>query len=55
MKQNIRFFRVTTKCGHVGKHFYLPVDFAIYAENGKIAAKIARSKSRVKHHQKDDI
>lgn len=55
MKNNIKFFKVTAKCGHVGKHFYLPVDFAIYAENAKIAAKIARNKSRVKHHQKDAI
>ena len=55
MKQNIRFYKVTGKCGHVGKHFYLPMEFAIHAENGKMAAKIARNKSRVKHHQKDAI
>ena len=55
MKQNTKFYKVTAKCGHVGKHYYLPIEFAIYAENGKMAAKIARNKSRVKHHQKDAI
>ena len=50
-----KYFKVVTKCGHVGRQHYVPVAFAVQAENGKEAAKIARFLPRVKHDHKDAI
>ena len=50
-----KYYRVLTKCGHVGRNGYVPIQFAIVAETGKEAAKIARDMPRVKHHHKDAI
>lgn len=50
-----RYFKVVTKCGHVGRRQYVPVAFAIKAEDAKEAAKIARYLPRVKHDHKDAI
>lgn len=55
MNDNKKYFKVVTKCGHVGRRFYVPVQFAVIAENGKEAAKIAREFPRVKHQHKDAI
>lgn len=49
------YYKVETKCGHVGKENYIIVNFPIKAESKKGAAKIARSIPRVKHNQKDAI
>lgn len=46
------YFEVVAKCGHVGRGHYVPISFAIIAENGKEAAKITRQMPRVKHHNK---
>ena len=51
----MRYFMVTAKCGHVGKDFYIPIDFPIRADSAKEAAAAARSLPRVKHHHKDAI
>ncbi|MCL2793493.1 MAG: hypothetical protein FWD87_10450 [Spirochaetaceae bacterium] len=50
-----KYFIVKTKCGHVGKNMYVPVEFAIYAKNGKEAAFIARQKPGVKRNHPDAI
>ena len=50
-----KFFRVTCKCGHVGRQFFVRVDFPVNADSGKEAAEIARSIPRVKHDHKDAI
>lgn len=50
-----KFYRVTCKCGHVGKHFFIRIDFPISADSGKEAAEIARNIPRVKHNHKDAI
>ena len=50
-----KYFSVTTKCGHVGRLNCVWIDFAIYAESAKEAAKIARQKGRAKHHHKNTI
>jgi len=50
-----KYFIVKCKCGHVGKTMYLPMDFAIYAENAKEAALIARKKRGVKHDHPDAV
>lgn len=49
------YYSVAAKCGHVGRNNYIVKTFAVYAENGKEAAKIARKFPRVKHNQKDAI
>ena len=51
----LKFFRVTCKCGHVGKQFFVRVDFPVNADSGKEAAEIARFIPRVKHDHKDAI
>ena len=51
----LKFFRVTCKCGHVGRQFFVRIDFPINADSGKEAAEIARSIPRVKHDHKDAI
>lgn len=51
----MKYFRVLAKCGHVGRQYYIPVDFAIVAEDGRQAATIVRQKARVKHDHKDAI
>lgn len=50
-----KFFRVTCKCGHVGRQFFIRIDFPINADSGKEAAAIARQLPRVKHDHKDAI
>ena len=50
-----KFFRVTCKCGHVGKQFFVRIDFPVNADSGKEAAEIARNLPRVKHDHKDAI
>jgi len=48
-------YSVLCKCGHVGRHRYMPIQFPIIAETKKEAAKIARKIPRVKHDHKDAI
>jgi len=45
-------YAVKTKCGHVGRHRYMEIEFPIIAETKKEAAKIARGLPRVKHDHK---
>ncbi|WP_443738690.1 hypothetical protein [Treponema sp.] len=51
----MKYYKVTAKCGHVGKGFYYPGDLFIKADNGRTAAKVAREMPRVKHDHKDAI
>ena len=50
-----KYYEVIAKCGHVGKKHYVPVKFAVIAEDGKEAAKMVRDFPRVKHDHKDAI
>lgn len=50
-----KYYAVTCKCGHVGKHTYMPITFPIKASDGKEAARVARAFPRVKHDKKDAI
>ena len=50
-----KYFKVVAKCGHIGRKHYIPVAFAVEAEDGKEAAKLTRFFSRVKHNHKDAI
>ncbi len=50
-----KFFEVQVMCGHVGRNNYIPINFAVAAENGKVAAAKARWFPRVKHHHKNAI
>lgn len=50
-----KYYKVTAKCGHVGRKKYIKIDFPIKASSGKEAAKRARDYPRVKHDHKDAI
>ena len=51
-----RYYSVECKCGHTGSRmYYVPIAFAVAAENGKEAAAKSRWFPRVKHHHKDCI
>ena len=50
-----KYFSVKTKCGHVGKYHCVWINFAIYAETAKEAARKVREIGRVKRHHKDFI
>ena len=49
------FYKVTAKCGHVGRNNYIEKDFFVKADSGRDAALIVRCKPRVKHDRKDAI
>lgn len=55
MMETKKYYEVIAKCGHVGKKHYVPVKFAVIAEDGKEAAKMVRDFPRVKHDHKDAI
>ena len=40
MMETKNYYEVIAKCGHVGKKHYVPVKFAVIAEDGKEAAKM---------------
>lgn len=47
-----KLYKVTTKCGHVGRNNYIYIEFPIVAESAKEASYIARWMQRAKHHDK---
>lgn len=51
-EKGLFMYSVKAKCGHVGRHRYMPIDFPIIASTKKEAAKIARNIPRVKHDHK---
>jgi len=51
----MKYFKVSAKCGHVGKHHYIVKDFYVAANDGKEAALKVRYSPRVKHDRKDAI
>lgn len=51
----MKYYKVTAKCGHVGRNYYIVKNFFVKTEDGKSAACKVRHMSRVKHHQKDAI
>ena len=46
------YYKVTAKCGHVGKNNFINKDFYVKADSGKDAANKIRWTPRVKHHHK---
>ena len=52
---NQNYYKVVAKCGHVGRCSYVPIIFAVVAENGKEASKKVRKFPRVKRDHKDAI
>ena len=55
MTPNTKYFKVTAKCGHVGKMRYVPINFAVRAESASEAAQIAKRFPRVKKQLWDAI
>lgn len=51
----MRYYRVSAKCGHVGRNHYIVKNFYIWANDGKEAALKVRYLPRVKHDRKDAI
>ena len=49
------YYKVKTKCGHVGVKNYIEIDFPVYANTKKEASQLARKIPRVKHDRKDCI
>lgn len=50
-----KYYKVTCKCGHVGRGHFIRIDFPVKAMDGREASAIARELPRVKHHHKDAI
>lgn len=50
-----RYFKVVTKCGHVGRYNCIWINFAIVAESKQQAADKVREEGRVKRDHKDFI
>lgn len=50
-----KYFKVTAKCGHVGRGYYYPGEFFVMADSAKEAASKVRCFPRVKHDHKDAI
>ena len=55
MTPNKKYYKVTAKCGHVGKGNYVPINFAVKAENASEASQIAKRFPRVKKQLWDCI
>lgn len=51
----MKYYKVIAKCGHVGKSRYYAGAFYEAADDGKEAARIVRTRPRVKHDHKDAI
>ncbi|MDE6275942.1 MAG: hypothetical protein K2M75_05320 [Clostridia bacterium] len=51
----MQYYKVSAKCGHVGRNNYIIKNFYIKANNGKEAAYKVRYTPRVKHDRKDAI
>ena len=50
-----KYFKVTAKCGHVGKGNYVPVAFAVKAESRSAASQKVMTYHRVKKQLNDAI
>jgi hypothetical protein len=53
--EQIKYYNVTAKCGHVGRENYIPISFPVKANSAKEASKRVRDFPRVKHDHKDAI
>lgn len=47
-----KYFKVTCKCGHVGRNHFVRVSFPVIAQSAEGAASMARYFPRVKHDHK---
>ncbi len=55
MTPKTKYFKVTAKCGHVGRGQYIPINFAVKAYTASEASQKAREFPRVKKHLWDAI
>ncbi len=55
MEITTKYYIVTCKGGHVGRHYYLPIELPIIASSAKEAADIAKGMPRVKKNRDDVI
>jgi len=55
-QNNLLYFKVEAKCGHVGgRNNYIPISFGVKANSSAEAAEKTRWFARVKHHNKKAI
>src|SRR5690554_2207567 len=54
-KEKDKYYLVTVKCGHVGRHRYMPITFPIQATSKKEAVELVRKFPRVKRNHKDFV
>ena len=52
--EQIKYYNVTAKCGHVGRENYIPISFAVKAQSAKEASKRVRNFPRVKHDHEQE-
>ena len=55
MTPNKKYYKVTAKCGHVGRGNYVPINFAVRADSASSASQIAKRFPRVKKQLWDCI
>ena len=55
MTPNKKYYKVTAKCGHVGKGNYVPINFAVKADTASEASQIVKRFPRVKKQLWDSI
>ncbi len=53
--ENVNYYLVYAKCGHVGKGNYLEIAFPVYAKTAHDAAQLVLKKPKVKKHLKNAI
>ena len=51
----MKYYKVSAKCGHVGRNNYIVKNFYVKADDGKNAAYKVRKTPRVKHDRRDAI
>lgn len=55
MTPNKKYYKVTAKCGHVGRGNYVPINFAVIADSASDASQIVKRFPRVKKQLWDCI
>lgn len=55
MTPKTKYYKVTAKCGHVGKGNYVPINFAVRANSASEAAQVTKRFPRVKKQLWDCI
>lgn len=55
INNDIKYYLVTAKCGHVGKGNYIEIEFPTYAKSAHDASQLVLTRPKVKKHLKNAI